>query len=62
MSFNQIWKFKKKEFVGLIDFKSTDKANQKTEIGYWLSEKHLKLAIITKCVEILYVKMDYLLG
>ncbi|WP_321281553.1 GNAT family protein [Marinifilum fragile] len=41
----------KNEFVGLIGFKDTDKPNQKTEIGYWLSEKHQKQGIITKSVE-----------
>ncbi|MDQ2178941.1 GNAT family N-acetyltransferase [Marinifilum sp. D714] len=39
------------EFIGLIGFKDTDKLNQKTEIGYWLSEKHQKQGIITKSVE-----------
>ena len=39
------------EFIGLIGFKDTDKANQKTEIGYWLSEKFQKQGIITKSVE-----------
>jgi len=38
------------EFVGLIGFKGTDKINKKTEIGYWLSEKHQKQGIVTKSV------------
>ncbi len=42
---------KQKELVGLIGFKGTDKLNKKTEIGYWLSEKHQKQGIITKSVE-----------
>lgn len=40
----------KNEFVGLIGFKSTDKQNKKTEIGYWLSEKYQKQGIVTKSV------------
>ena len=39
------------EFVGLIGFRDTDKQNKKTEIGYWLSEKHQKKGIIIKSVE-----------
>ncbi len=39
------------EFAGLIGFKGTDKANQKTEIGFWLSEKFQKHGIVTKSVE-----------
>lgn len=42
---------KQGEFVGLIGFKDTDKQNQKTEIGYWLSEAYQKQGIITKSVE-----------
>lgn len=38
------------EFVGLIGFKDTDKQNNKTEIGYWLSEKYQKQGIVTKSV------------
>ncbi|MDD2299025.1 MAG: GNAT family N-acetyltransferase, partial [Fermentimonas sp.] len=26
------------QFAGIVGFKDTDKANKKTEIGYWLSE------------------------
>ncbi len=40
----------KNEFVGLIGFKSTDRVNKKTEIGYWLSEKYQKQGIVTKSV------------
>lgn len=39
------------EFVGLIGFKDTDKQNKKTEIGYWISEKHQKQGIVTKSLE-----------
>lgn len=50
--FEYIFTIKKcDEFVGLIGFKDTDKQNKKTEIGYWLSEKHQKQGIITKSVE-----------
>ena len=38
-------------FVGLIGLKSTDKANKKTEIGYWLSEKYQKQGIVSKSVD-----------
>ena len=41
---------KKGEFVGLVGFKDTDRENQKTEIGYWLSETHQKLGIVTRSV------------
>ena len=33
---------RQKKFIGLIGFKDTDKLNQKTEIGYWLSDKYQK--------------------
>ena len=39
------------KFVGLIGFKLTDKANRKTEIGYWLSEEHQGQGIMTRAVE-----------
>lgn len=39
------------QFIGLIGFKDTDRANKKTEIGYWLSEKYQKQGIITRSVE-----------
>lgn len=39
------------QFIGLIGFKDTDKQNKKTEIGYWLSEKHQKQGIVTKSVD-----------
>ncbi|WP_155203846.1 GNAT family N-acetyltransferase [Xanthovirga aplysinae] len=42
---------KQNVFIGLIGFKSTDKINKKTEIGYWLSEKYQKQGIVTKTVE-----------
>ncbi|MEG1400767.1 GNAT family protein [Bacteroides sp.] len=41
------------KFVGLIGFKATDKANRKTEIGYWLSEEHQGQGIMTRAVEVL---------
>lgn len=41
---------KSNEFVGLIGFKSTDKQNCKTEIGYWISDKFQKQGIVTKAV------------
>ncbi|MGC3977037.1 MAG: GNAT family protein [Paludibacteraceae bacterium] len=42
-------------FVGLIGlkFNADNKANQKTEIGYWLSEKHQGKGIITTSVKVL---------
>jgi len=39
------------KFVGLIGFKDTDKANKKTEIGYWLSEAYQKRGIVTQSVK-----------
>ena len=42
---------KQKEFIGLIGFKSTDKLNKKTEIGYWISKNHQKQGIVSKAVE-----------
>lgn len=41
----------KNKFAGLIGFKETDWINQKTELGYWLSEKMQGKGIATKCVE-----------
>jgi len=41
---------KRKEFVGLIGFKDTDRSNKKTEIGYWISEHFQKQGIVTKSV------------
>lgn len=40
-------------FVGLIGLKFTpaDKANRRTEIGYWLSESYQKKGIVTRSVE-----------
>ena len=42
---------RQKKFIGLIGFKDTDKLNQKTEIGYWLSDKYQKQGIVTKSVK-----------
>lgn len=42
---------KDSEFAGIIGFKDTDPQNQKTEIGYWLSEPYQKQGIITRAVE-----------
>lgn len=38
-------------FVGLISFIKTDKANQKAEIGYWILKEFQKQGIVTKSVE-----------
>ena len=38
------------EFAGLIGTKDTDRANKRTEIGYWLSEKYQRRGIITQSV------------
>lgn len=38
----------KKRFVGLVGLKDTDYDNQKTEIGYWLSELFQHKGIITR--------------
>ncbi len=35
------------QFVGIIGLKDTDMGNQKTEIGYWISEKFQHKGIIT---------------
>jgi len=43
----------KGKFAGLIGFKSTDKQNKETEIGYWLSEPYQKKGIITLSVQAL---------
>lgn len=48
--------FYKNEFVGLVGFKDTDLNNQRTEIGYWLSQKVQKKGIMTSSVEAL---IDY---
>jgi ribosomal-protein-serine acetyltransferase len=39
------------EFVGIIGFKSTDKQNKKTEIGYWLSKDLQGKGIVSKSVK-----------
>jgi len=41
----------KGKFAGLIGFKSTDKQNKETEIGYWLSRPFQKKGIITLAVQ-----------
>lgn len=41
------------QFAGLIGFKGTDRANLKTEIGYWLSEPFQKKGIMTDSVSAL---------
>ncbi|MFJ1261177.1 GNAT family N-acetyltransferase [Capnocytophaga canis] len=42
---------KEGEFVGLISFIKTDKLNQKTEIGYWISETYQKQGIATQATK-----------
>jgi len=39
------------EFAGLIGFRGTDRANRKTEIGYWLSEPFQHKGIVTESVK-----------
>ena len=41
------------KFVGLTGFRDTDRANQKTEIGYWLSEHYQKRGIVSQSVKAL---------
>ncbi|NLE31732.1 MAG: GNAT family N-acetyltransferase [Bacteroidales bacterium] len=41
------------EFAGLVGFRDTDRANRKTEIGYWLSESYQHKGIVTKAVQTL---------
>lgn len=41
------------QFAGIVGFKDTDKANKKTKIGHWLSEKFQKKGIMTKSVDTL---------
>ncbi|MBE9468604.1 MAG: GNAT family N-acetyltransferase [Bacteroidetes bacterium] len=43
----------KGKFVGLIGLKDIDRLNNKTEIGYWLSENYQKKGIITQSVKLL---------
>jgi ribosomal-protein-serine acetyltransferase len=38
-------------FAGLIGFKGNDKQNNRTEIGYWLSENYQKKGIVTQSVK-----------
>ncbi len=40
-------------FAGVIGFRSTDKSNKKTEIGYWLSESFQHKGIISDSVSAL---------
>lgn len=35
--------------AGLIGFRSTDRANRRTEIGYWISPEHEGKGIVTLC-------------
>ncbi|MGI9525517.1 MAG: GNAT family N-acetyltransferase [Weeksellaceae bacterium] len=42
---------KNNQFIGLITIKGTDSLNQKTEIGYWLSEKEQGQGIMTMAVD-----------
>ncbi|CEN35617.1 GNAT family N-acetyltransferase [Capnocytophaga cynodegmi] len=42
---------KEGNFVGLISFIKTDKLNQKTEIGYWISETYQKQGIATQATK-----------
>lgn len=52
--FEYVFTIRKQQiFVGLIGFKDTDRLNNKTEIGYWLSEEYQKQGIMTKSVEAL---------
>ena len=37
-------------FAGLIGYKFTDRANLKTEIGYWISERYQGKGIVTRSV------------
>jgi ribosomal-protein-serine acetyltransferase len=43
----------KGDFAGVIRYLRTDKANEKTELGYWLIEKMQGKGIITSCTKIL---------
>lgn len=49
-------------FAGLVGFKDPDYDNKKTEIGYWLSEKHQHKGIITrscrKLIEFAFTELD----
>ena len=40
----------REQFVGLIGFKDTDLVNQKTEIGYWLSQSAQRNGIMRQAV------------
>ena len=41
------------KFIGLIGFKPSDRANRKTELGYWLSEPYQGQGVMTRAVEAL---------
>lgn len=45
----------KEELVGLVGFKDTDADNQKTEIGYWLSQKVQRKGVMTRSVKALLI-------
>lgn len=51
------------EFAGIIGFKSTDRPNRKTEIGYWLNRHFQGRGIITSSVKVLcefaFIEMDF---
>ncbi|MFJ1321912.1 GNAT family N-acetyltransferase [Capnocytophaga canis] len=42
---------KEGKFIGTIGFIKTDSINQKTEIGYWISETYQKQGIVTKATK-----------
>ncbi|MGL5937185.1 MAG: GNAT family N-acetyltransferase [Phocaeicola sp.] len=44
---------RKGKLIGLVGFKSTDRQNCKTEIGYWISEKEQGKGIVTRAVKYL---------
>lgn len=50
------------KFVGLVGFKDTDKANKKTEIGYWLSQfaqgKGIMMKSVFRLLELAFAEMD----
>ena len=41
---------KEGHFIGVIGFRDTDKANRKTEMGYWLLKEHQGHGIMTQAV------------
>ncbi|GIM61218.1 ribosomal-protein-L7/L12-serine acetyltransferase [Capnocytophaga canis] len=42
---------KEGKFIGTIGFIKTDKLNQKTEIGYWISKDYQKQGIVTQATK-----------